>query len=173
MSEYDKDREWSDRFIPAIKRIVGPMLLDAAPELEDQKHATDLMVFTARDLRIAARMRKPGYADRYPWEFTIRNSRPTGARTEFEKIVEGFGDWLFYGHSNAQQNDVERWMVVDLKRFRSAFVYRNSRELLRYEHKTNPDRTTFFAFDVRSFPAEAVIASSHPIPFYTHDFACA
>lgn len=171
MSEYDKDREWSDRFIPAIKRIVGPMLLQAAPELEDQKHATDLMVFVARDLRIAARVRRFGYADTYPWDFTIRHSRPTGAQTEWEKIVNGFGDWMFYGHSNNQQNDIQRWMIIDLKRTRAALVFSETRRKIKIEHRTNSDGTTFLVFDARSLPPECIVDSSQPIPFYSREYA--
>jgi hypothetical protein len=52
--KYAEDRQWSDRFIPEIKRIVGPYLLTTTPDEIDCSQAADLMVFTARDMRLAA-----------------------------------------------------------------------------------------------------------------------
>lgn len=46
---YASDRRESDRFIPRIKSIVGPWLLDVTPDEIDCKQAADLMVFKARD----------------------------------------------------------------------------------------------------------------------------
>ncbi len=43
--------------------------------------------------------RRHGYAARYPHQFTIRAKLPTGAETELSKIVNGHGDWMFYGYA--------------------------------------------------------------------------
>ena len=64
---YRQNREWSDRFLPEIKRLIGPHLLNTAPDQHDWHQATDLMMLDARDLRIGARVRRPGYADRHPY----------------------------------------------------------------------------------------------------------
>ena len=98
---YNFNRQWSDRFIPEIKAIVGAHLLSIAPDDQDMRHATDLMMLDAKDVRIAARVRRPGYASRYPYDFTIRSQVPSGAETELAKIVNGKGDWMFYGHADA------------------------------------------------------------------------
>lgn len=82
---YDINRQWSDRFLPQIKSIVGCHLLEAAPDLLDMRHATDLLMLDARDMRIAARVRRPGYSHRYPHQFTIRSRLPSGAETELSK----------------------------------------------------------------------------------------
>lgn len=108
MAAYESDRRWSDKFIPAIKQIVGPRLLSVTPDEIDCKQAADLMVFTARDMKIAARVRRPGFADKYPYEFTIRARRDSGAETELSKIVNGWGDWLFYGHADAEDERKRR-----------------------------------------------------------------
>lgn len=114
---YVDDRSWSDGYIDQIKQIVGPMLLEPSSLKTDRFEATDLVVFIARDMRIAARLRRPGYFDRWPTEFTIRMKRDSGAETEHEKIMKGWGDWLFYGHTSS--SDIVHWMIVDLKTLRA------------------------------------------------------
>ena len=119
---YDINRRWSDRFLPHIKQIVGGYLLEAAPDPIDWHQATDLLMLDARDMRIAARVRRPGYATQYPHQFTIRSRLPSGAQTELSKIVNGKGDWLFYGHANASQTAIESWYLIDLNAFRAALI---------------------------------------------------
>ena len=84
---YRSDRAWSDRFIPAIKRIVGPHLLEPSSLKVDTEQAADLTVLTGRNLTIAARVRKPGWAKSHPFEFTLRAHRTSGARTDRKSVV--------------------------------------------------------------------------------------
>lgn len=151
---YDINRSWSDQFIPEIKRIVGAELLKVASNTLDQTQATDLVMLDAQDMRIAARVRRPGYAERYPHQFTIRSSLPSGAPTELNKIVNGYGDWMFYGHAD-RFGRLDCWWLIDLRSFRAALIRRrlNGAELLMGD-QLNPDGTRFKWFDVRSFPAD-------------------
>jgi hypothetical protein len=150
---YQRDREWSDRFIPHIKKIVGPLLLEEAPVDLDRTQATDLIVFRARDLRIAARIRRPGFFPQFGAEFTLRCARDNGVKTELAKVIEGWGDWFLYGHSDSAEACVEHWMTVDLSAFRAALIRANMNGDTRlvYDTKPNGDGTSFRAFDVRSF----------------------
>lgn len=163
MSSYTADRQWSDVMIPQIKQIVGPYLLEPASFDLDAKQATDLMVFSARDMRIAARVRRPGYADRYPFEFTIRCKRDSGAETELSKVVNGWGDWLFYGHAD-KANWICRWWLIDLDSFRAALIRSAMNGVpIKVSDMSNGDGTYFKAFDIRSFPdfPPLVIGASH------------
>ena len=63
MNAYLTNRNWSDRFLPEIKRLVGKHLLEIAPDPFGHFQATDLMMLEARDMRIAARIRRPGYCN--------------------------------------------------------------------------------------------------------------
>lgn len=165
MPDYRVDREWSDLMIPQIKQIVGPFLLENAPLEFDTKEATDLMVFKARDMRIAARIRRPGYASRYPFEFTIRCKRDSGAETELSKIINGWGDWLFYGHAN-ESHWIDRWWLIDLHSFRAALIRTAMNGFkITVETKANGDGTYFKAFDLRSFPENPpiVVSGSHAL----------
>jgi hypothetical protein len=159
MTPYDKNRAWSDRFIPQIKAIVGPRLLVQAPLELDTKYATDLIVFKARDLHIAARVRRPGYQLKYGYEFTIRSRSQCRAETEIDKMIAGFGDWMFYAHAN---NDdlIVRWMIIDLARWRSALIkFGYSWQSLATE-KDNGDGTSFLSFDVRKLSPSVIVASN-------------
>lgn len=176
---YRDDRSWSDRYLPAIRQLVGPHLLIPAPIELDTQQATDLIVLRARDMMIACRVRRYGYVDRYPFDITLRSKRDTGSRTELEKIVEGWGDWMFYGHSAATGDAIERWYLLDLHQWRREFVREGLRSALKKDAKyrgviqpqSNGDGTHFVAFDVRRFPSALVIASSHPVPHIKNEAA--
>jgi hypothetical protein len=165
---YAKDRAFSDRYIPAIKQIVGPHLLQEAPLEVDQREATDLIVMRARAVTIAARVRRPGYAEAYPFEFTIRAARASGVTTELEKIRRHWGEMLFYGHA-AEQLTFSLWWLIDLNEFRYALQDNECRRCLRSGERLNKDGVTSFRwFDLRSFPPHRVsilIASSRPLDF--------
>lgn len=164
MASYLVDRRWSDRFIPAIKQIVGPRLMDVTPDAIDCTQAADLMVFTARDMRVAARVRRNGFAERYPYEFTVRARRESGAETELSKIIKGWGDWMFYAHASAEGHHFDRWWLIDLHAFRAALIVASKD--IAFSKKANGDGTYFVAYDLRSFPAEypILISGSHDLP---------
>jgi hypothetical protein len=164
---YAKNRAWSDQFIPAIKAVVGPHLLVEASFEVDTQQAADLVVMRADNVTIACRVRRPGYALDFPWDFTIRAKLDNGHKTEFSKIIDGWGDWMFYGHAGSEAS-LSRWFIVDLHKFRA--------ELIRDQYRSEPvlpdprrpipngDGTYFLAYDVRCFRTGIVIASSHQIP---------
>lgn len=153
---YDNDRRWSDAYIPAIKKIVGPLLLEESSFEVDTQQAADLVVMNARDKTIACRVRRAGYADKYGHEFTIRAKRDSGAKTELEKIIDGFGDWMFYGHAAPDGMNVSRWMVVSLPALRAAIIRKQAAPI----KQSNGDGTHFVAFDVRRLPDSCLIAAS-------------
>ena len=155
MNCYTNNRNWSDRFLPEIKQLIGSYLLETAADPFDHIQATDLMMLDARDMRVAARVRRPGYAQRYPYQFTIRSAVASGAQTELSKIVNGNGDWMFYGHSNADQTGLEAWWLIDLRAFRAALIRNrvNAPQIVMGDQR-NADGTRFKWFDLRFFPAD-------------------
>jgi hypothetical protein len=165
-----RDFDWQLRFLPTIRRLVGPWLLEPAPLDLDMAEATDLVMLGARDLRIGCRVRRRKddagriYAERFPWDFTLRSKRDTGATTELEKITNGWGDLLFYGHEASEQsNDIERWFLINLASWRSHLMRRT---VLWGTDIPNGDGTYFRKWDVRDFtgPPPICLAASHPIP---------
>jgi hypothetical protein len=157
MSGFRDDFGWQEKFSDQIKQIVGPKLLMVAPLERDMREATDFLVFVARDMRIACRIRRPKFLDDYPWDFTIRHHRETGAVTEMQKIKDGWGDWMFYGFSN-KENQIARYMIINLAHFRSHLIdfpkLKREGRPFKCQRKDNGDGTSFLAFDVRTFPKE-------------------
>ncbi len=118
------DKAWSDRFAPESKRILGACLSDAGTTEEDQSQNTDLITMRlpgkppSGDLRIACRIRKHPYLKAYGDEFTLRCSRPRGTETEIDKLLAGWGGYLFYGFADAAQERLAAWLIGDLHVFR-------------------------------------------------------
>lgn len=172
MNGWEKDKIWSDFYLPQIRQIVGPLLLEPAPIDVDQYEATDLMVLKAKDLRIACRIRRDGYQQCYPRDVTIRAFRPLGAKTELQKIEDGFCDLSFYGHASSE-GSIERYFVYDLDVFREALKQDPyPHRFIQYENKMNTDGSSGFrAYDIRSLPHWIIKASSHDVPFLWRDAA--
>lgn len=168
---YAADRAWSDQYLTAIRQIIGPHLLVPSSLEVDTQQASDLVVLRGRDMTIACRVRRHGYADRYPWDVTLRAKRDSGARTELEKIVEGWADWMFYGHAAQGAGQLDRWFLLDLHQWRREMIREGLRTNFNMQpelrgaicKKSNGDGTHFVTFDVRRFPPTLVIASSHAI----------
>lgn len=166
-SNFKINYQWQMKFLPAIRFIVGPLLLEPAPFEIDVKEATDMLVLRARDMRIGCRVRRASgnYAERYPWEFTIRSHLDSGAKTELTKIVEGWGDWMLYAH--AEHDDMPslaRWFLIDLASLRAHLI--RNQAAVKPANKSNDDGTHFVAFDVRKFPPTPplLVSSSHDVP---------
>jgi hypothetical protein len=156
---WQDDKRWSDRFLPEIKRILGEHLIGEPPLEEDQERNTDLIVLRMDPLRIACRVRRPGYLKRFGHEFTIREGRPSGVKTELSKVLEGWGDYLFYGHADDEERRLAQWFLLDLRPFRLWFhrqtVARNGSPP--GEEQDNRDGSSWFrAFDVRALPEEVL-----------------
>jgi hypothetical protein len=120
MGTFKDDFGWQRRFMPEVKRICGEYLISESPYEEDCQRNTDLIVLRLDNIRIGCRIRRFEYADNYHAEFTIRSSRPNN-KTELAKIVEGWGDYFFYGFSDANQAELACWFLGDLNVFRLWF----------------------------------------------------
>lgn len=162
MIGWQQDKRWSDRFLHEIKGHVGQALLGEPPVEEDQQRNTDLVVLRLDAVRIGCRVRKHDQI-RYSDEFTIRSGRPSGVKTELTKIIEGWGDYFFYGFSDAQEERLALWLIGDLKAFRIWY----SRMLVTMKGKTpgtgknNVDNSSsFHAFKWAQIPG-FVVASNH------------
>lgn len=168
MGLYQNDRVWSDQFLPQLRGLIGPHLLVASSLEQDTTQATDLLVLTARDMRIACRVRRAGYATKYPRQFTIRSHRDSGAETEFAKVMSGWGDWMFYGHATGRDIEISPWWLIDLMAFRKHWAdFSAGKSTLWHQRNSNPDGTHFHAFHVDRFPISPPILiaeSSHPWP---------
>ena len=134
------------------------------PIEEDAERNTDLMVLRLDAVRIGCRVRKYKYLRQYGSEFTIRAGRPSGVKTELTKIIEGWGDYFFYGFSDPTEAFLTKWALADLKHFRVWYMRQlatASPGQLPGIQQSNHDRSSnFAAFRWEEFPAEFVKAAS-------------
>ena len=172
MTDWKKDKKWSDRFLPQIKQTLGMYLIGEAPIEEDQKRNTDLIVLKMDSIRIACRVRRYEYYEKYPYEITIRAGRPSGIKTELTKIIEGWGDYFFYGFSDIKEFFLCDWVLCNLNEFRVWFnrqIVKNAGKLPGIE-KSNKDNSSIFrAFNLQEMPEDIIFAKlngrSDDIPF--------
>ena len=160
--DWIKDKQWSDKFLPEIKSILGLYLIGEPKDEEDIIRNTDLIVLKMEAVRIACRIRKSHqYNDKYMQEFTIRYGRPSGNKTELTKIIEGWGNYLFYGFSDDTETSLRFWSLFDLGIFRLWY----NRELFNLNKGEHPgtkinnhdNSSSFMVFNYKNFPKDFVV----------------
>ncbi|MCP5099898.1 MAG: hypothetical protein GY943_30460 [Chloroflexi bacterium] len=165
--DWKEDKRWSDRFLTQIKGILGVHLIGEPPMEEDAERNTDLMVLRMDAIRIGCRVRKNNYLNKYGNEFTIRSWRPSGAKTELTKLIEGWGDYFFYGFCDAGETKLIRWTLADMRVFRRHYAIMLARSkpgVIPGITKNNTDgSSSFAAFKWSQFPSDFVVASTHSI----------
>ncbi len=146
---WSSDKKWSDRFMPTIKSILGQVMFRTAPLVEDATRNTDLIVLRAGDIRVACRIRRHDHLARFGEEFTLRAGRVSGAKTELAKVLDGWGDFMFYGFADGAGDGLSQWVIGDLGVFRQWI----SKQIGQHpgfdpwdfgDHRANRDGETFF-----------------------------
>lgn len=151
------DKAKADKYEPEIKRILGEQLISTADLRRDQHEATDLLVLELSPVRIGCRVRSPEVLVKFADEFTIRADRPSGVRTELEKIMDGWCDYFFYGFAAGNGRTLAAWLLGDLRVFRAEI--RRAPYLVDESLKIqNRDASSsFFPFGVGQFPPQFII----------------
>lgn len=168
MNDWKVDKKWSDQFIPEMKAILGYYLVGEAAQDEDAERNTDLMVYKMETARIGCRVRTREYMERYGDEFTIRSGRPSGVKTELAKIIEGWGDYFFYGFASVTPGHLEKWFLGDMKVFRLWFMREMARcggSIPGMAQHNRDGSSKFVAFTISDLPKEFVVGSSDDFPF--------
>ena len=167
MPEYEDDARWSRRFLPELKRLIGEHLVAEASWEEDAKHNTDLIVLTLDQLRVACRVRRHRYWRDYGDQFTLRCSRPGGVKTELEKVMDGWGDYLLYGFADVEARTLHAWLLGDLRVFRRWWLQQcahASGDRAPGQHRQNEDGSSSFrSFSVEALPPQFIVARHRPL----------
>lgn len=173
MKDWERDKRWSDRFLPQIKAILGVHLIGEPPLEEDQERNTDLMVLRMDAVRIGCRVRKHQYLQAYGHEFTIRAGRPYGTKTELTKIIEGWGDYFFYGFADVEEQHLLQWFLGDLNVFRlwlSRWMTSHNGTIPGQRQANKDNSSHFRAFAVGALPSDFVIGRREDMPTLTTDW---
>ena len=120
-------KEWSDQYMPAVKIVLEAhrllfttrAIITEASRQEDMAHNTDLVVVVVGASKIACRIRSENFMRYYPDEFTIRSEVVSGAKTELEKVLEGWGDYYLYGFGNEKTKGLLLWHICRYDIFRA------------------------------------------------------
>jgi len=164
MTDWQDRKRWSDRFLTEIKGILGVHLIGEPPMEEDAERNTDLMVLRMDAVRIGVRIRSNKYLGEYGDEFTIRAGLRSGVKTELTKIIEGWGDFFFYGFCDGGQTRLVRWTLADMKVFRRSYMRmlaKSDANVIPGIPKDNTDGgSSFAAFRWGEFPPEFIVARS-------------
>ena len=148
---FQEDFRWQQRFIPQIKQIIGMYSVEIASFKQDTKYATDFLIAETKVFKYACRIRTEPYLKNFNCDFTIRFDRPSGQRTEFEKILsDGFPERMIYA-VGADNGDILAYKIVSLNIFRIALKPlwdKNPEVFIKEQAKlyVNSDKTRFLAF---------------------------
>jgi len=92
---------------------------------------------------------------------TVKYGRPSGNKTELTKIIEGWGNYLFYGFSDDTETSLRFWSLFDLGIFRLWY----NRELFNLNKGEHPgtkinnhdNSSSFMVFNYKNFPKDFII----------------
>lgn len=162
MNGWRKDKDWSDGVTATVKSILGLYLIGEAREDEDQERNTDFMVLKIEAVRIACRIRRPSYSHgEYLGEFTMRCLRPSGCKTELTKVIEGWGDYFFYGFAGEDGASVPVYTLADLNIFRlwhSRYLIKNQGRCPGFVLPNKDGSGSFTVFKWVNMPDEMIVA---------------
>jgi hypothetical protein len=161
---FESDYKWQQKLLPQVIQHCGTHLahrvIGEAPQEEDKHRNTDLMVLNWDQVRIGVRLRTNSYYHNpvYRNQFTIRASRDMGS-TEYAKLINGFGDYFFYGFTNTRKTHILAWFIGDLNVFRQ---YRGDYLALHDVEpgtvKPNSDGSSQFrAFNIADLPKSFIV----------------
>lgn len=106
-----------EKFENSAKMILGLYFIGRDIE-KDLKEGTDFLTFTIKPFKSAFRLRRFYAFLSWPNQFTIRWSLPSGHKTEHQKIMEGYVDYILYGFIDNKEEKVIKYFIGDLNVFR-------------------------------------------------------
>jgi len=142
-----KSKDWADKYFPdicaIIQELAGEIIdIKKADINDDIYRATDFVV-RAKTGNIAGRIRKLKYFEEFG-DFTLRYSRPSGVKTELQKIREGFANWYLYSWADPKM--IQAWIFVDLECLRKSGILDNPQKLPKSRNPS--DGTTFVSISI-------------------------
>jgi len=112
---YDTNRDFSDKFVSEVKKILGEQFLIEAPLIEDLKENTDIRSFVMWPIRYGFRVRRNSDIH-FNKDFTLYYESPKGKEieVEFHKVIKGYGDYFLYGFADEKEKRFACWGICNL-----------------------------------------------------------
>lgn len=132
-------------------------ILHRASADDDMRFATDFVMYTVGRMDIACRVRSHTYMAKYGDEFTVRSKTRHGSRTEIDKMIDGFGDFIFYGFADLDGAGLAQWMIGDLQVWRDMNAAKSAAGQPFGAQLDNHDGTGFRAFRMKDLPTDFVV----------------
>lgn len=153
----EEDWNWADEREPLIEnavRSVGGKIINikVAERSKDLEKATDYII-QIKSGEIACRVRRP--KDRHGnniyetyGDVTFRCSRPSGVKTEIQKLIEGFARWYLYAWTKDKENpeQFKKWIFFDLDVLRQRDLLKKWRK--EKPRKWNKDDSSEFLYNI-------------------------
>lgn len=151
--DFPQSDNWSPAFIADVKRTLGAWLVKLGRD--------DEQTISHHCEGVTIRVRNHKYLDQFPDDITIRYARPSGAPTEFERIMSGDHRYMLYGFASADDSRLVAYTILDLRVIR-AWVYRfmhtNHGQLPGKLHDGAGDNEAqFLVLNRRNVPVNAII----------------
>jgi len=172
--DYKNNRALADAFngpvMDALKFSFNTNDVQISSKFQDTKQAADFIVGKSPPAKVAARVRNYEYWRNYKWDITVRSRSLFNKKTELDKILEGHGDYIFYGFLNPTGDVLHYWRLCDLNVFRWNIQHNDYASERPLFAKQNSDGTKLATYDVRKMKGDFVIESGgvyklNQIPF--------
>ena len=179
---YDQERAFSDSFAPEIERILltqkhllyntydkhGKIEADfyMGNRQQDNYENTDFWLKSdGFHARVSARIRRFRYWKKYHNDVTFRVSSPIGEKIEWAKMLDGLGDFNFYGFATQDESAIYSWSLLDLTELRKILEKKTPFKDMGGQFKRNTDGTGFLAIPIdRIGPAVLLSRREKPSP---------
>lgn len=148
---YAIDRRIEDVKAQLIKNILAQSFIRKI-EKADLEEGQDFGIYSVKPFNVGVRLRRFKHFQKYNREFTIRWSRPSGIKTEIDKIREALVDFILYGFLDKKGQNIIQYFIGDLKIFRA--VNPEPYAII----PNNPHDSELAVFKFTQFPKEFFIA---------------
>jgi hypothetical protein len=119
MGNFEEDIGLEKKFVKRAKQILGECFF-CRDKIADLEQGTDFLIFQLdlpNSIRVAFRLRRFKYLC-FKDDFTIRWKRPSGVKTEIDKIMDGQVNYILYGFVDKAEKNIIKYFIGDLRIFR-------------------------------------------------------
>lgn len=116
---YEKNISLERKFARILKAILGNQFI-TQDVVMDKQEGTDFAIVTMNPFKVGIRLRRYKYwlNPNYREQFTIRWSLVSGNKTEINKILSGYVNYILYGFVNKEETKIIQYFIGDLNVFR-------------------------------------------------------